>query len=418
LHLVLVAMMTQNRTKQFRRSPSQTGCIRLLAAILIAIFSASGCESEQAAPPRSEPPEVATITVRPQPVVLTTELPGRTSAYRVADIRPQVNGLIEKRLFTEGVDVKAGATLYQIDPAPFRAALESAKAALIKAEANLPAVQQRVERYGELLDEKAVSQQDYDDAAAALKQAAAEVQYWKAAVQTARINLAYTRITAPISGRTGLSSVTEGAIVTAYQPQVLVTIQQLDPMYVDVTQSSNDLLRLKRHLEDGRLNQSGRNENKVKLFLEDGTVYPLDGTLQFRDVTVNPTTGSVILRVVLPNPDGILLPGMFVRAAIHEGVNEQAILIPQQAISRDTKGNPVILIVDADEKVRQRMLEIDRAVGDQWLVTSGLASGDRIVVEGMQKVRPGTVVRAVPFESASSGGSAKTGGNALASPAD
>ena len=231
--------------------------------------------------------------------------------------------------------------LYQIDPAPFQAALDNAKAALGRAEANLPAIRSRAERYKELLADKAVSQQDYDDAAAALKQAEADIQYWKATVETARINLGYTRVTAPISGRIGRSNVTEGALVTAYQPVALATIQQLDPIYVDVPQSTAELLRLKRRLEDGRLNQDGTNQNKVQLILEDGTAYPLEGTLQFRDVTVDPTTGSVILRIVFPNPEGVLLPGMFVRAVVEEGVNEQAILVPQQAVSRDPKGNPV-----------------------------------------------------------------------------
>ena len=230
--------------------------------------------------------------------------------------------------------------LYQIDPAPFQAALDNAKAALGKSEANLPSIRLRAERYKELLAEKAVSQQDYDDAAAALKQAEADIEYWKAAVETARINLGYTRVTAPISGRIGKSNVTDGALVTAYQPVALATIQQLDPIYVDVPQSTTELLRLKRRLEDGRLNQNGTNQKKVKLILEDGTAYPLEGTLQFRDVTVDPTTGSVILRIVFPNPEGVLLPGMFVRAVVKEGVNEQAILIPQQAVSRDPKGNP------------------------------------------------------------------------------
>jgi membrane fusion protein (multidrug efflux system) len=398
------------------RPRRQMVSIPLLAAMVISVLLATGCERQRQAPPPAATPEVATITVQPQSVVLTTELPGRTSAYRVADIRPQVNGLIQKRLFTEGANVKAGATLYQIDPAPFQAALESAQAALGRAEANLPAIQQRTERYQELLAEKAVSQQDYDDAAASLKQAQADAQYWKAAVETARINLAYTRITAPISGRTGRSSVTEGAIVTAYQPQVLVTVQQLDPMYVDVTQSSNELLRLKRRLEDGRLNRNGSNQKKVRLLLEDGTIYPLEGALQFRDVTVDPSTGSVILRVVLPNPDGTLLPGMFVRAAVQEGVNEQAILIPQQAVARDTKGNPVSLIVNAEEKAQQRQLTIDRAVGDQWLVTSGLVPGDRVIVEGIQKVRPGAAVKAVPFEAGSNDGAAESESGAQATP--
>lgn len=335
------------------------------------------------------------MTVQPQSVELTTELPGRTAAFRTAEIRPQINGLILKRNFREGADVAAGDLLYQIDPATFQAALDNAKAALARAQANFPAISSRAERYKRLLSERAVSQQDYDDASAALKQAEADIQYWKASMATAQINLAYTRITAPISGRIGRSSVSEGAIVTAYQPVALATIQQLDPIYVDVNQSTAELLRLKRRLEEGRLDQNGESQNKVRLILEDGMVYPQEGTLKFRDVTVEPSTGSVTLRVLFPNPEGLLLPNMFVRARIREGVNPQAILIPQQAVSRDTKGNPTVLVVDAESKVQQRMLTLDRAIGDQWVVLAGLAPGDRVVTEGLQKVRPGSQVEVV-----------------------
>ena len=373
--------------------------ITRLAAVLLLVILAVSCDRGAEAPPPPPVPEVSTVTVQTQKIMLTTELPGRTSAYRIAEIRPQVSGLIQKRLFTEGSDVKAGEVLYQIDPAPFQAALDNAEAALGRAEANLPALRSRAERYRDSLADKAVSQQDYDDAAAALTQAEADIQYWKAMVETARINLGYTQVTAPISGRIGRSNVTDGAIVTAYQPMALATIQQLDPIYVDVPQSTTELLRLK----DGGLNHDGTDQNKVKLILEDGTAYPLEGTLQFSDVTVDPTTGSVILRVVFPNPEGVLLPGMFVRAVIKEGVNEQAILIPQQGVSRDHKGNPIALIVDAEGKVGLRMLTLDRAIGDKWLVSAGLAPGDRVIVEGMQMLRPGTVVKAVPFDEAKPG---------------
>jgi len=338
-------------------------------------------------------PEVSGVTVHLETVELTTELPGRTSAFRIAEIRPQVSGLIEKRLFTEGSDVKAGHVLYQIDPAPLQAALDNAKAALAQAEANLPAIQLRAERFEELLPDKAVSQQDYDDITATLNQAQAEIKSWKAQVKTATINLDYAKVTAPISGRIGRSNVTAGAIVTAYQAMPLSTIQQLDPIYVDVPQSTTELLRLRDEL----LNRSGTDQNKVTLILENGTEYPSEGTLQFRDVTVDPTTGSVILRVVFPNPNGVLLPGMFVRAVIKEGA-KQAILIPQQGVSHDHKGNPVALIANADGKVEQRMLTLDRAIGDKWLVSTGLAPGDRVIVEGLQKVRPNMVVTVVPFE--------------------
>jgi len=249
-----------------------------------------------------------------------------------------------------------------------------------------------------------VSQQEYDDAAAALKQAEAEIEIWKAAAETARINLGYTRVTAPISGRIGKSSVTDGALVTAYQPVALTTIQQLDPIYVDVPQSTTELLRLRRRLEDGRLMSDGTNQKKANLILEAGRAYPLEGTLQFRDITVDPTTGSVILRLVFPNPNALLLPGMFVRAVVIDGLSEQGILIPQQAVSRDTKGNPLALIVDAEAKVQQRMLRLDRAIGDKWLVTSGLAPGDRVIVEGLQRVRPGIPVKEVPFDAGQKSG--------------
>lgn len=352
----------------------------MLGALLFA-----GC-ARKVAPPVVPPPEVAVVTIAPQPVVLTTELAGRTTPYVIAEIRPQVSGLIQKRLFTEGADVQAGQALYQIDPAPFQAMLDKAKA-------NLTAVRSRAKRAEELLAIKAVSQQDFDDADAALKQGEAELEM-------ARINLAYTKITAPISGRIGMSSVTDGAIVTAYQPVPVATIQQLDPIYVDVPQSTAELLRLQQRLADGRLTRGSNDQNAVQLNLEDGTKYPSEGTLQFRDVSVDSSTATVILRMVFPNPDGVLLPGMFVRTAVKEGVNEQAILIPQQAVTRDPKGNPMVMIVNAAGTVEPRMLTLDRAIGDKWLVTSGLATGDRVIVEGLQKVRPGATVKAVPFEAA------------------
>jgi membrane fusion protein (multidrug efflux system) len=363
---------------------------------LLIAASAASCSRTQAPTPPA--PEVATVTVARQPVLLTTELPGRTSPYLIAEIRPQVNGLIQKRLFTEGSDVQAGQELYQIDPAPFQAALDAATAALGRAEASLPAIRLKADRLKEALADKAVSQQDFDDVDAALKQVEADILYYKATVETARINLGYAHIVSPISGRIGSSTVTGGAIVTAYQPMALATIQQLDPIYVDVPQSTNELLRLQRRLEDGRLTRDATNANQVQLILGDGTSYPLAGTLQFRDVSVDPTTASVILRAVFPNPNGVLLPGMFVRAVVKEGVDDQAILVPQQTVSRDSKGNPVALIVNAADKVEQRQLSIDRAIGAQWLVSSGLAPGDRVIAEGMQKVVPGVEVRTVPYD--------------------
>lgn len=367
-----------------------------MSATVACLFFLTACnrQAAQQAPP---PPEVATINVTQQQVTLTTELPGRTSPYLIAEIRPQVSGLIQKRLFEEGSDVKAGDVLYQIDAAPFQVALDNAQAALIRAEANLPALQVRADRFKELLVDRAVSQQSYDDAAAALKQAQADIQFYKTTVETARINLNYTRITSPISGRIGKSSVTDGAIVTAYQAIPLAVVQQLDPIYVDVPQSTTEMLRLRQRLEQGELTHGKTNMKAVQLIMEDGSTYPQEGTLQFRDVSVDPTTGSVMLRMVFPNPNKVLLPSMFVRTIVKEGVDDKAILVPQQAVSRDPKGNPLILIVDAEGKVQQRMITLDRAIDDKWLVTSCLAVGDRIIVEGTQRVRPGSPVKAVPF---------------------
>lgn len=362
-----------------------------LAGLLLA-----ACDRPQQSSPPPPVPEVATVTVQPQQLVLTTELPGRTSAHLIAEVRPQVSGIIQKRLFEEGSEVQQGQLLYQIDPAHFQAAFDNARAALGRAEANLPSIRSRVERYRELLPDKAVSQQEFEDAAAAEKLNQADIEFWKAMLETARINLGYTRVTAPISGRIGRSNVTDGALVTAHQPLALATLQQLDPIYVDVPQSTAELLRLRQRTERGRLKPNGESQRKVKLILEDKTPYPLEGTLKFRDVTVDPTTGSVILRIVFPNPKTTLLPGMFVRAVVQEGLAEEAILAPQQAVSRDPKGNPVVLIVDPAGKVQQRPVTLDRAIGDQWLVSSGLAAGDHIIVEGLQKARPGASVKEVP----------------------
>jgi membrane fusion protein (multidrug efflux system) len=378
-----------------------------IAGVLAGILMLAGCGQQKGAGGPSGSAEVAVVTVQLEKVTITTELSGRTSAYRVAEIRPQVNGIIQKRLFVEGSDVKADQALYQIDPAPFQAALDNANAGLSRSEANLLAIRSKAERFRELLADKAVSQQDYDDAAAAQKQTEADIQYWKATVKAARINLGYTRITAPITGRIGKSNVTEGALVTAHQPLALATIQQLDPIYVDIPQSTTELLRLQRSLADGRLNHGGKNQNRVRLILEDGTPYSLEGTFQFRDITVDQTTGSVMLRVVVPNPKSLLLPGMFVRTVVQEGVNTQAILIPQQAVTRDPKGNPQTLIVDAEEKVQLRNLTLDRAIGDRWLVSSGLVPGDRVIIEGIQKAKPGASAKIVPL---SESGSEKKGG--------
>jgi membrane fusion protein (multidrug efflux system) len=349
--------------------------------------------------------------------VLTTELPGRTSAFLVAEIRPQVSGLIQRRAFQEGANVKAGDLLYQIDPAPYEAAVNQAKAALttaqadlVTAEANLPAIRSREARLKGLVAIHAVSQQDYDDASAALRQAEANLAARKASVEisrtaleTARINLSYTPIKAPISGRIGISNITVGALATAYQATPLAVIQQIDPLYVDVAQASAEVLRLQQRMARGHLKKDGAGESSVKLLMEDRSSYPLKGSLKFRDVTVDPTTGSMTLRLVFPNPNHVLLPGMFVRAVVEEGISQQAILAPQQGITRNVKGLPTALVVNQQEQVELRMLELDRAIGDKWLVTSGLAAGDRLIVEGMQKVRPGAKVRAVPFTAPAGG---------------
>jgi len=374
---------------------------RLLRAggLVIGGLLLTGCGRHGAGGPQGMAPEVAVMAIQPESVTLTAELPGRASAFLMAEVRPQVNGLVQKRLFTEGSDVNAGDALYQLDPAPFEAALENAEAALGRATASLPALRMRADRAKEALADKAVSQQDVDDATAALNQAEADARVWEAMVRTARINLGYARIVSPITGRIGKSSVTDGAIVTAYQPVPLATIQQLDPIYVDVPQSTAEILRLQKATE-GRLKRDGAEMDKVQLILGDGTTYPLEGTLQFRDVTVDPTTGSVILRMVFPNPDGVLLPGMFVRVVMTEGVNTQAILVPQQAVTRDPKGNPQALIVDDSGKAAVRPLVLDRAMGARWLVASGLQPGDQVIVEGAMKVRPGAAVKIVPMQPA------------------
>ena len=361
----------------------------------------AGCGKKPAGPPPSGPPEVGVVVVKQEKVALTTELPGRTAPRFVAEVRPQVGGIIQKRLFTEGTDVKAGQALYQIDPASYQAAYASAKASQSRVEANLVSLRLTEGRYRDLVKIRAVSQQEYDNASAALQQAEAELAITKAAVETARINLAYTKISAPISGRIGRSSVTEGALVTANQTTALATIQQLDSMYVDVTQSTADLLKLKQSLANGVLKKS--NSAQIKLLLEDGSLYPLPGTLKFSEVTVDQSTGSVTLRAIFPNPKQELLPGMFVRAVLEEGINENAILVPQRGVTRTPKGDAMVMTIGAEEKAEPRIIKVARTVGDSWLVSDGLKTGDRIILEGLQKARPGTPVKAVPFGSAPAG---------------
>ncbi|PIE69166.1 MAG: efflux transporter periplasmic adaptor subunit [Deltaproteobacteria bacterium] len=369
----------------------------LLAVIVWAGFGLCGCKPEQKAPPRQRPiPEVTTMTIGTEPVALTTELPGRVTSYRTAEIRPQVNGLIIKRLFAEGSFITQGQPLYDIDPAPFQAALDNAEAALVRSQSRLPSVRSRARRYKKLLADKAVSQQDYDDAAAALDQVKADIAYWKTSLKAARINLGYCRLTAPISGRIGRSFVTEGAIVTGYQPLALATIRQLDPIYVEVPQSRTAMLERTKRLKAGTLVREDHTSNEVELVCEDGSIYPHKGEVQFSEVIVDQTTGSVTMQLIFANPDHTLLPGMFVRARIHEGVNPQGILIPQEAVSRNHKGDPYALLVNAENKVEIRPLTLDRTIGNTWLVTSGLVPGDRLILKGRQFIRPGMPVRIAP----------------------
>jgi len=371
-----------------------------ITGTLIASLPLTGCNKPKAAGPQpGGPPEVGVVVMKPERVLLTTELSGRTSPQLIAEVRPQVGGIIQKRLFVEGSDVKAGQVLYQIDPATYQAAFASAKASEARAEANLIPARLKEERYKDLVKIKAVSQQDYDDAHAALKQAEADVAATRATVETARINLAYTRVTAPISGRIGRSNVTDGALVTASQPTALATIQQLGSMYVDVTQSSAELLKLKQNLASGLMKNSEGAQTRVKLLLEDGNTYPLPGILKFSEVTVDQSTGSITLRAIFPNPKQTLLPGMFVRATLEEGESPQALLVPQRGVTRNPKGEAMVMVVGAEEKVESRVIKVARTVGDNWLVSEGLKAGDRVILEGIQKARPGSPVKAVPFGS-------------------
>ena len=374
--------------------------VTLVGAAIIGGMLLGGCGKKSAGgPPPSGPPEVGVVVVQPQRVALTTELSGRTSPHLIAEVRPQVSGIIQNRVFAEGSDVKAGQVLYQIDPATYQAAYASAKAAQARAEANLVPARLREQRFRDLVKINAVSQQDFDDATAALKQAEADLASTMAALETARINLAYTKVTAPISGRIGRSTVTTGALVTANQPAALATIQQLSSMYVDVTQSSADLLKLKQNLASGLLKSNGAAQAQVKLLLEDGSAYPSPGILKFSEVTVDPSTGSITMRAIFPNPKQTLLPGMFVRAILEEGVSEQAILIPQRGVTRNPAGNAMVMVVAAEDKVEPRVIKVARTIGDNWLVSEGLKAGERVILEGLQKARPGTLVKAVPFGS-------------------
>ncbi|WP_122029836.1 multidrug efflux RND transporter periplasmic adaptor subunit AcrA [Salmonella enterica] len=352
----------------------------------------TGCDDKQDQQGGQQMPEVGVVTLKTEPLQITTELPGRTVAYRIAEVRPQVSGIILKRNFVEGSDIEAGVSLYQIDPATYQATYDSAKGDLAKAQAAANIAELTVKRYQKLLGTQYISKQEYDQALADAQQATAAVVAAKAAVETARINLAYTKVPSPISGRIGKSSVTEGALVQNGQASALATVQQLDPIYVDVTQSSNDFLRLKQELANGSLKQEN-GKAKVDLVTSDGIKFPQSGTLEFSDVTVDQTTGSITLRAIFPNPDHTLLPGMFVRARLQEGTKPAALLVPQQGVTRTPRGDATVLVVGADNKVETRQIVASQAIGDKWLVTDGLKAGDRVVVSGLQKVRPGAQVK-------------------------
>ncbi|EFR5816102.1 efflux RND transporter periplasmic adaptor subunit [Salmonella enterica] len=360
------------------------------------IFSAAllaGCNDQGDSQAHPGEPQVTIDVVETAPLAVTTELPGRTSAFRIAEVRPQVSGIVLKRNFTEGSDVEAGQSLYQIDPATYQADYDSAKGELAKSEAAAAIAHLTVKRYVPLVGTKYISQQEYDQAIADARQSDAAVVAAKAAVESARINLAYTKVTSPISGRIGKSNVTEGALVTNGQSTELATVQQLDPIYVDVTQSSNDFMRLRQSVEQGSLHKDSASST-VELVMENGQVYPLKGTLQFSDVTVDESTGSITLRAVFPNPQHSLLPGMFVRARIDEGVQPNAILVPQQGVTRTPRGDAMVMVVNDKSQVEARNVVAAQAIGDKWLISEGLKPGDKVIVSGLQKARPGVKVKA------------------------
>lgn len=366
----------------------------LAPVVVAAAFALAGCGKP---PPRPvQTPEAGYVVMRAQPAPLGVELPGRTSPFAISEVRPQVGGIVLKRLFVEGANVKKDQPLYRIDPAPYKAAVDQAQAQLASAQANLVTTKAKADRYSDLVKIKAVAQQDYDDAEAAYRQAAASVQQAKAALEAAQINLGYTDIRSPISGRAGISTLTEGALATAGQTNALTTIQTLDPIYVDVTQSTAELLRLEGEIRRGAARKDAPLSTRVRLTLEDGSTYPLEGKLQFTDVTEDPSSGAVTLRAVFPNPQGVLLPGMFVRAHLIEAVAPDAILVPQQAVTRDPKGGATVFVIDNQNKAETRSIEVGQAIGSDWLATKGLQPGDRVITEGLQRIQNGVTVRPVP----------------------
>lgn len=385
-------MPAEVRPVMMHRLPLFTPGSAFRAAVLAFSLTLAACgETEQ---PARGPVEVGVVTLVSGPVTVSTELPGRTASAMMSEVRPQVTGIVQKRLFTEGSHVRAGQQLYQIDPQLYRAARDQAKAALSSARATLAASRAKAKRYETLADSDAVSRQERDDVIAAAQQAEAAVEEARANLRTAEVNLAFTRVYAPIGGKIGRSLVTPGALVTASQATALATIQQLDPIFVDVTQSSAKLLQLRRALASGELLPASAD---VRLKLEDGTDYPQGGTLEFSEPIVDPDSGTVTLRARFPNPDGLLLPGMFVRVVAPQSVVPNAILAPQQGISRDVKGDATALIATRDNKVERRLVTADRAIGDKWLITAGLKAGDRLIIEGTDKISPGDVIKPVPM---------------------
>jgi len=374
---------------------SNSTAVRAMSALVAAsILVLSACGKDQAGPP--PPPEVSVITLKPRAVEITDQLPGRTTAFRVAEVRPQVTGVVQKRLFSEGTEVKAGEQLFQIDAGSYRAALSSAQAALKRAEAQAVTAKLLAERYEPLIAANAVSRQENDEAIAANARAEADVASARAAVDAARINVVYTQVLSPISGRIGRTMITEGALVTSGQQTPLATVQQLDPIYVDITQSSTEMLRLQRQFANGELVKDETNQAEVSLTLEDGSRYPERGRLKVSEASVDPSTGSVVLRAVFPNPRRELLPGMFVRAQLSQGTRSAALMVPQRGVAHNPRGEATVLIVDKDEKVAERVVTADRAIAGEWLITSGLAPGDRVIVDGLQKAKPGSPVKAIP----------------------
>ncbi|ENO87423.1 efflux RND transporter periplasmic adaptor subunit [Thauera linaloolentis] len=373
---------------------SKPAVLVVLSALLLAACGGkeNGGGAAQGGAPQA--PAVTVLTVKTEAVPMVAELPGRTSPYLIAELRPQVSGILTQRSFNEGSEVKAGQVLYRIDAAPYQAAYDSAKASLARAEANARVARLKAERHAGLVKIEAVSKQANDDAQATLQQAVAEVAAAKAALDKAKIDLDYTQLKSPIAGRIGRSAVTAGALVTANQAQTLATVQQLDPIYVDLSQSSAELLRMRREVESGRLQTNARGDVPVRLILEDGSEYAAEGRLALSEVTVDEGTGSVTLRARFPNADGVLLPGMYVRARLPQGTRNEAILVPHAAVSRDPLGNAVVMVVGAEDKVEARPVQAVQSIGPNWVVSGGLAGGERIIVEGLQKVRPGVQVQA------------------------